>query len=40
MEEKGKISQPINMNSLTTLGGDVKPLPTDQRLITLIADSP
>jgi hypothetical protein len=27
MEEKGKISQPININSLTSLDGDVKPHP-------------
>ena len=29
MEEKGKISQPINIDSLTTLDGDVKP-PVDR----------
>jgi len=40
MEEKGKISQPINIDSLTTLDGDVKPPSTSQRLITLTAGSP
>ena len=40
MEEKGKISQPININSLTYLNGDVNLLLTYQRLITLVAGSP
>ena len=30
----------IHIRIITSLGGDVKPLLTDQRLITLTADSP
>jgi len=40
MEEKEKISQPINIDSLTTLDGDVNPPTKNQRLITLTAGSP